>query len=115
MCIDAVELGGLNQGKDDGGGFAATLGPHEHVVFVAYGDAAPGPFGCVIVQLQKAVLDGGVSNVAALNRIGSRDFQLSQQAGPDLVWAGLPAGVLPLVGGLKSHNAHQATHAVSPC
>ena len=31
------------------------------------------------------------------------------------MWAGLPAGVLPLVGGLKSHNAHQATHAVSPC
>jgi hypothetical protein len=56
MCIDAVELGGLNQGKDDGGGFAATLGPHEHVVFVAYGDAAPGPFGCVIVSSRKLFL-----------------------------------------------------------
>ena len=56
MCIDAVELGGLNQGIDDGGGFAATLGPYEHVVFVAYGDAAHGPFGCVVVQFQKAVI-----------------------------------------------------------
>ena len=32
LRIDAVELGGLNQGIDDGGVFAATLGPHEHVI-----------------------------------------------------------------------------------
>jgi hypothetical protein len=32
LWIDTVELCGLNQGIDDGCGFAPTLGPHEHVI-----------------------------------------------------------------------------------
>jgi hypothetical protein len=56
LRVDAVQLGGLYQGIDDGGGFAATLGPHEHVVFATNGDAAHGAFGCVVVQLKEPVI-----------------------------------------------------------
>ena len=53
MWIDTVEFGDLNRGIDDGGGFAATLGPHEHVVFATYRDAAHRSFGCVVVEFKE--------------------------------------------------------------
>lgn len=49
--IDVVELGGFHEGVDDGCRFSTALGAHEHVVFATYGDAAHGPFGCVVVEL----------------------------------------------------------------
>ena len=51
-----VELGSFHEGVDNGCGFAAALGAHEHVVFAANGDAAHGAFCGVVVQLQKAVI-----------------------------------------------------------
>jgi hypothetical protein len=60
LWIDTVELCGLNQGIDDGCGFAPTLGPHEHAVFATNGDGAHGPFGCVVVELK-----GPVSQISA--------------------------------------------------
>jgi hypothetical protein len=87
LCIDAVELGGLNQGIDDGGGFAATLGPHEHVVFATNGDAAHASFGCVVVQLKKPVIQVTAQPLHAVesvaNGVGqgrlSRAFAISSE------------------------------------
>jgi CBS domain-containing protein len=89
LCIDAVELGGLNQGIDDGGGFAATLGPHEHVVFATNGDAAHGSFGCVVVQLKKPVIQIAAQPLHAVESVAngvdqvrlSRAFALSSERG----------------------------------
>ena len=66
-------------------------------------------------KIQKAVLDGEASHVAARNMIGPCDCQLAQQVKPDLVPGMLLAGVWPLEDGLQPHDAHQATPAVPPC
>jgi hypothetical protein len=50
LGIDVVEFGGFHEGEDDGCGFAAALGAHEHVVFAANGDSAHGTLGCVVIQ-----------------------------------------------------------------
>jgi hypothetical protein len=56
LRIDAVQFGGFNQGIDDGCGFAATFRSDEHVIFATYGDAAHGPFGCLIVEFKEPVI-----------------------------------------------------------
>ena len=52
LRIDTVELGGFNQGIDDGRGFTAAFGSNKHVVFAINGDAAHGSFGCVVVEFK---------------------------------------------------------------
>ena len=56
MWLDAIQLGGLNQYIDDGCGFAATFRSDKHVIFAIYGDAAHGPFGCVVVVFKEPVI-----------------------------------------------------------
>lgn len=57
--IDAVELGGLDQSGGGGGGTAAGLRADEEGVRPTEGDAAPGTFGWVVVDLRDAVAEGG--------------------------------------------------------
>ena len=52
LGIDVVELGSFHEGVENGCGFAAALGAHEHVVFAANGDAAHGAFCGVVVEFQ---------------------------------------------------------------
>ena len=66
-------------------------------------------------QIQKAVLDEDVGDVAAPNLIGPRDCELPQKVWINAVLWVLLAGVRPLVDGLQPHDVHQATHTVPPC
>jgi hypothetical protein len=54
-----VGLGRFDQGVDDGGGFAASLGTDEEVTFAAEGDCAHAAFGCVVIELKVAVVEVG--------------------------------------------------------
>ncbi len=65
-------------------------------------------------QIQKAMLDWDVGDVAAPNLSGPRDCQLSQQIGIDPMLRVFLAGVWALINGLQTHNAHQATHTMPP-
>ena len=57
-------------------------------------------------QIQKAVLDGDVGNVAAPNLIGPRDCEFPQQVWINAVLWVLLAGIRPLVDGLQPHDIH---------
>ena len=78
LGIDVVELGSFHEGVDNGCGFAAALGAHEHVVFTADGDAAHGAFCGVVVEFQKAVIQIVTQPLRAGQRvsdgIGQRRF-----------------------------------------
>src|SRR5260370_40084756 len=54
--IEAVELGGLDQGVHGGGALAAVVGAGEQPVLAAEGDGAHGAFGGVVVDLQASVV-----------------------------------------------------------
>ena len=56
--VDAVELGGFDQGVGCGGGAAASLRADKQVVLAAKGRAAHGAFGWV-VDLQDAAIEAG--------------------------------------------------------
>jgi hypothetical protein len=56
LGVNVVKLGGFHEGVDDGCRFATALGAHEHVFFATYGDAAHGPFGCVVVEFKEPVI-----------------------------------------------------------
>ena len=55
--IEAVELGGLDQGIDGGGAITAGVGPGKKVVFPAKGQRPDLPFGGVVVDLQPPVVE----------------------------------------------------------
>jgi len=55
LRVDAVELGGLNQGIGDCRGLADTLGADEEKILPAQGYTADRSFGRVIVQFQESV------------------------------------------------------------
>jgi hypothetical protein len=59
VWIDTVEFGGLNRGIDDGGGFAATLGPHEHVVLRPMAMPRIDRSAVLLSSSRKAALNGG--------------------------------------------------------
>lgn len=53
--VEAVELGGLQHGVDDGGAVATGLGAEEQEIFTGDGDGAQGAFGEVVVDADAAV------------------------------------------------------------
>jgi hypothetical protein len=55
--IEAVELGGLDQGIEGGGAFAAGVGAGEEIVLPAEGQRPDLPFGGVVVDLQATVVE----------------------------------------------------------
>src|SRR5512132_4285856 len=55
--IEAVELGGLDQGIEGGGTITASVGPGKKVVFPAEGQRPDLPFGGVVVDLQPPVVE----------------------------------------------------------
>jgi hypothetical protein len=57
LGIDAVELGGLDQGAGDGGGAAAGLRADEQIVFPSDRNRSHRPLGRVGVQLQNAMVE----------------------------------------------------------
>ena len=60
LRVDAVELGGFDQGIERGA-FAAGIGAGEQVIFAADGDAAQRPLGGIVVELQAAVVEAANS------------------------------------------------------
>ena len=57
--IEAIELGGLGQGVEDGGALAAVVGAGEEIILAAQRQGSDGAFGRVVGHLQPAV--GGVA------------------------------------------------------
>jgi hypothetical protein len=55
--IHVVQFCRLDEALDSGGAVAAGIGACEEMIFTAYGDAAHGVFGDIIVHLQAAVRD----------------------------------------------------------
>ena len=49
LGIDAVELGGLDQGVGDGGGFTAAFRADKKVILAALGYRLHGPLGGVVI------------------------------------------------------------------
>ena len=100
--IEAVELGGLDQGIEGGGAIAAGVGPGKKVVFPAEGQRPDLPFGGVVVDLQPPVVevaperrpevagvaDGGgeLAFSRQLRRIASRTAASSSISGVAFSW-----------------------------
>ena len=57
LGIDAVELGGLDEGVDDGSPFAAGIRSCEQSVLAAHCDPADAAFSGVVVDLEGPVLE----------------------------------------------------------
>ena len=78
LGIDAIELGGFDQGVGDGCGFAAGLRSDEQVVLAAQGDRPHGALGGVVVEFQDAVIEVGAhpchSGQGIADRTGQRAF-----------------------------------------
>src|SRR5512147_1391906 len=55
--IEAVELGGLDQGIEGSGAITAGVGPGKKVVLPAEGQRPDLPFGGVVVDLQPPVVE----------------------------------------------------------
>lgn len=56
LGIEAVELGALDQGVDDGGALAAGVGAGEEPVLTADGERPDRAFGGIVVDLQIAMV-----------------------------------------------------------
>lgn len=56
LRIEAVELGALDQGVDDGGALAAAVGAGEEPVLTADGERPDRTFGGIVVDLQIAMV-----------------------------------------------------------
>jgi hypothetical protein len=56
LGVEAVELGGLDEGEDSGGAVTALVRPGEEPVLAAEGDRADGALGGVVVDLDAAVV-----------------------------------------------------------
>lgn len=57
LRIDAVQLRCINEGLGDGGRAATAFRSGEQSVLVLGSDAAHGPFGGIVIQLQNAVVE----------------------------------------------------------
>src|SRR5438067_36230 len=56
LGVETIELGGLGQRVDGGGALAAIVGTCEQPILAAEGDGADCPLGCVVVDLDAAVV-----------------------------------------------------------
>jgi hypothetical protein len=67
--IEAIELGALQDGVEDGGALAARLGAEEQEVLAGDGDGAQGPFGGIVVDRQPAVAGVAQQRLPAGERV----------------------------------------------
>ena len=109
LGVEAVELGGFDQGVDGGGAFAAGVGAGEQVVLAAQGQGPDGALGGVVVDLQAPVIEiarqglpapagiaDGAGQLALAGELGQRAVEEGGQLVDDRTGAGLadlPAGV----------------------
>lgn len=56
LWVNVIQFGGFDQSEGDSHGFAAALGAREHPVLPVNGDRFDRAFGCVVVELQMAML-----------------------------------------------------------
>ena len=94
LGIDAVELGGFDQGVGDGCGASAGERTDEEVVLSADGDGSHRTFGRVVVEFQDAVIEirphpshagQGVADRHGEGRLAGDAGQLEVQPGLEVV------------------------------
>lgn len=69
LRIDVVELGGLDQGVDDGGALAAAVGATEQPCLAAERDAAERALGGIVGEADAAIVDEARERVPALEHV----------------------------------------------
>ena len=72
LRIDAVQLGGFDQGIGDRGCLPAAFRTDKQVIFTPEGHTAHRSFGCVVVQFQNAVIEVVAHLRHACQRIADR-------------------------------------------
>ena len=81
--VEAVELGGLDEGVGRGGASSAFIRSGEEIVFAAQGNAAQGALGGIVVDLQPAVVEVASQGRPACEGIahGAGEFGLGRELG----------------------------------
>lgn len=69
LRIDIVELGGLDEGVDDGGALAAAIGAAEQPCLAAKRDAAQRALGSVVGEADAAIIEEAGERVPALEHV----------------------------------------------
>ena len=72
LWIDVVELGGPDQGVDDGGALGSAIRAGEEPGFPAEGETAQGPFSSVVRQANPAVFEEAGEGTPALQHVVDR-------------------------------------------
>ena len=55
LGVNVAKFGGSDQCVGDGGGFSASVRPHEEVIFTTDYDGAGRPLGSIVIQFEKAI------------------------------------------------------------
>lgn len=124
--IDAVELGGLQQGVYEGGALAATFGTGEEQRLPAKGNPAQGSFRCVVRQADAAVVEEADESGPALEHVVDGLGGIGMAGEPDALGAHpgfefrhqrrdvLSAVSAPRIGGISIDSAFMGEDGVDP-